>query len=124
MKTLQFDNARAEIHPAHAHVFAGGDLPVVTYYTAEDRWAPFDAEYNQDGRQVTKITRGDAAARIGAWEAFAMLVESSARSALAASRRETKAREAVGRRAWAATSQDERDSLNDYAMKTEGHTID
>lgn len=124
MKTLQFDNTRAEIHPAHAHVFVGGDLPTVTYYTAEDRWAPFDAEYNEEGRQVTKITRSDAASRMGAWEAFVMLVESSARSALAASKREAKDREAAGRRAWAAKSQDERDALNDYAMKTEGHTID
>jgi len=121
MKTMQFDDViRAEIHAAHAHVFIAGEFPVVTYVTVEERWSPFGAEYGADHRQITAISSEDAAARAGATASFIRLVEAAAKSALLDGRRAVEDRVEAGRRAWRAW----RDAMNDYAMRTEGHTID
>jgi len=124
MMTIQFDNGRAEVHAAHAHVFTAGDSPVVTYRTAEERWSPFDAEYGADHRQITAISSEAAAARVGATASFIRQVEAAARAALLNARRANESRAEAGRQAWQNMSQSERDAMNDYAMKTEGHTID
>jgi hypothetical protein len=124
MRTIQFDNGRAEVHAAHAHVFTVGESPVVTYRTAEGRWSPFKAEYGSDHRQITAISSEDAAARAGATASFIRQVEASAKSALLDARRANESRAEAGRLAWRNMSQSERDAMNDYAMKTEGHTID
>ena len=124
MRTIQFDNGRAEVHAAHAHVFTAGESPVVTYRTAEERWSPFDAEYGADHRQITVISSEDAAARAGATASFIRQVEAAAKSALLDARRANESRAEAGRLAWRNMSQSERDAMNDYAMKTEGHTID
>jgi hypothetical protein len=124
MTTLQFDNGRAEVYAAHAHVFTAGELPVVTYRTAEARWSPFDAEYAADNRQITAISSEEAAARAGATASFIRQVEASAKSALLDARRANESRAEAGKLAWRNMSQSERDAMNDYAMQTEGHTID
>lgn len=123
MQTIQFDNGRADVHDSHAHVFIGGDLPVVTFRTGERCWVPFHAEYNGE-RQVTSITAAEAAERAGATISFVRQVEAAAEAAFAARRNATEARQEEGRKSWAAMTQAERDAMNEYAAKTEGHTID
>lgn len=124
MTTIQFDNGRAEVHAAHAHIFTAGESPVVTYRTAEERWSPFDAECGADHRQITVISSEDAAARAGATASFVRQVEAAAKAALLDARRANESRAEAGRQAWRNMSQSERDAMNDYAMQTEGHTID
>ncbi len=124
MTTIQFNNGYAKIHAAHTHVYTEGEFPVVTYYTAESRWAPFSVERGADHRQITSISSEDAAAMVGAPEAFIRQVEAAAKKAHLDAKRANDARIEAARCAWRSMSQSERNAINDYAMQTEGHTID
>jgi len=79
MTTIQFNNGYAKVHTAHAHAYTEGEFPVMTYYTAESRWAPFSVERGADHRQITSISSEDAAAMVGAPDAFIRQVEAAAK---------------------------------------------
>ena len=125
-QTITFDNGRAEVYPSHAWVFVGDDdTPAVGYITAEKRWAPFRAEYDPvTHQQIVSIAAEDAAARAGATASLIRQVEVAAAAELNAAAAASRQRIEDGRRAWAALAPDQRDAMNEHAMKTEGHTID
>ena len=125
IQTIQFDGGRVEVFSTHAWVYAAGDDPVVGYRTAERRWQPFQPEYDATThRQITQLSTDDAAMRCGATASLMRQVEAAAHSQYEAAKSATARRIEAGRRSWAAKSDEERQPLNDYAMKTEGHTID
>lgn len=125
IQTIQFDNGRVEVFSTHAWVYTAGDDPVVGYRTAERRWQPFQPEYDATThRQITQLSADDAALRCGATASLMRQVEVAAHSHYEAAKAATARRIESGRRSWAARGGDERQSLNDYAMETEGHTID
>jgi len=124
MLTIHHKYGHAEIHSAHAHVFATNDCPAVTFLAGKNVWQPFAAEYDAKGVQITAISVDEAASRAGVPVTFLSEVEAAASACMKESQRQTLKDQAAGRRDWAAMSQPERDALNEYAIKTEGHTID
>ena len=125
VQTIEFDNGRAEVFGSWTHVYTGGEFPVVSYLPAYDQWRPFDAEYDKTTlRQITSVGRDGAAARVGGTISLIMQIEAASKAALddAASKLARLAEQ--DRRQWRAMTQEERDAINEYALKTEGHTID
>ena len=124
MITIHHEYGHAEIHSAHAHVFTTGDCPAVTFLTGRNTWKPFAAEYDANGCQIIAISVADAATRAGVPMTFLSEVEAAAAACMKESQGQTLKDQAAGRRDWAAMSQAQRNALNEYALKTEGHTID
>ena len=87
-------------------------------------WRPFNAEYDPiTHHQVVSLSVAEVVARYGV---AADDIERLERETLAASLRACRADEARiqrGRDDWNRMSQSERDALNEYAVRTEGHTI-
>lgn len=124
-QTIQFDNGRAEVFSTHAWVYTAGDHPIVGYRTAEKRWHPFEAEIDPvTHKQVTRLSAEEAAVRCGATASLIRQIEAAAAALYAAGQEAVERRFEEGRRAWASMTADERQAMNDYAMKTEGHAID
>ena len=124
-QTIQFDNGTVQVFPTHAWVYTTSDQPVVGYRSGERRWHPFQTETDAEtNRQITHLSAEEAAARCGATASLIRQIEAAAAAQYAAAQEASGRQLEEGRRAWAAKSQDERDALNDYAIKTEGHTID
>jgi len=76
---------------------------------------------NDDDREVDRAVVGATAA---VSTDILTTIETQIMSSNANACNESAARIEQGRRDWATMSQDQRDALNAYALKTEGHTID
>jgi len=89
-------------------------------------WRPFNPRYRTTSpyTQICQLTRAQVSADHGVpLDVLAAFEHRVTAEALDAARADA-ARIEQGRVDWARLSQEQRDALNDYALRTEGHTID